>query len=68
MQIELIEAYDRIEDVKTLFDEYAASLPVDLNYQNYEEEVALLPGKYARPNGRLYLALVEGEQIGRAHV
>ncbi|MPM05648.1 hypothetical protein SDC9_51938 [bioreactor metagenome] len=66
MQIELIEAYERIEDVKTLFSEYAASLPVDLGYQNYEEELALLPGKYARPNGRLYLALVEGELAGCA--
>lgn len=66
MQIELIEAYDRIEDVITLFSEYAASLPVDLGYQNYEEELALLPGKYARPNGRLYLALVEGEPAGCA--
>jgi rifampin ADP-ribosylating transferase len=66
MQIELIEAYDRIEDVKTLFGEYAASLPVDLSYQNYEEELALLPGKYARPNGRLYLAFVEGELAGCA--
>ena len=66
MQIELIEAYERIEDVKTLFGEYAASLPIDLGYQNYEEELALLPGKYARPNGRLYLALVEGELAGCA--
>ena len=66
MKIELIEAYDRIEEVKTLFGEYAASLPIDLGYQDYEEELASLPGKYARPNGRLYLALADGELAGCA--
>lgn len=66
MQIELIEAYGRIEEVKTLFGEYAASLPVDLSYQNYAGELASLPGKYARPDGRLYLALVDGELAGCA--
>ena len=66
MQIELVEAFGRIEDVKTLFGEYAASLPVDLSYQNYAEELASLPGKYARPDGRLYLALAEGELAGCA--
>lgn len=66
MKIELVEAYGRIEDVKTLFGEYAASLPVDLGYQNYAGELASLPGKYARPDGRLYLALVDGDLAGCA--
>lgn len=66
MQIQFVEAYDRLEDVKTLFGEYAASLPVDLSYQNYAEELAFLPGKYARPDGRLYLALVGGDLAGCA--
>lgn len=66
MQIQIVEAYDRIGDVKTLFGEYAASLPVDLGYQNYTEELASLPGKYARPDGRLYLALADGELAGCA--
>lgn len=66
MQIQVVEAYDRIGDVKTLFGEYAASLPVDLCYQNYAEELASLPGKYARPDGRLYLALADGEPAGCA--
>ena len=66
MQIQMIEAYDRIWDVKTLFGEYAASLPVDLCYQNYAEELASLPGKYARPDGRLYLVLADGEPAGCA--
>lgn len=64
MQLEIIEAYDRIADIKTLLSEYAATLPVDLCYQNYAEELASLPGKYARPDGRLYLVLAEGEPVG----
>ena len=64
MQLEIIEAYDRIADIKTLLSEYAATLPVDLCYQNYAEELASLPGKYARPDGRLYLVLAEGEPAG----
>jgi len=42
--------------VRTLLREYAAALPVDLDFQDFEAEVATLPGKYARPRGRLFLA------------
>jgi len=64
MQIELIDGAARIDDVKALFTEYAASLGIDLGYQNYGDEFASLPGKYARPYGRLYLALVDGASAG----
>ena len=60
MPLEIIDGETRIDDVKALFSEYAASLGIDLGYQNYDEEFSGLPGKYARPDGRLYLALVDG--------
>ena len=64
MHLELVDGASRIEDAKMLFAEYAASLGIDLGYQNFSDELAGLPGKYARPDGRLFLALVDGNLAG----
>lgn len=64
MNMEIIGAYDHISEIRTLFREYAASLEVNLCFQHFEEELDALPGRYAQPDGRLYLALVEKRAAG----
>ena len=47
-----------------LFREYADGLGVDLAFQDFEAELAALPGKYAPPEGRLFIAWSGTDPVG----
>ena len=54
----------QIAQARELFLEYAQSLGMNLCFQNFEQELAGLPGHYAPPSGRLLLAEYESQLAG----
>src|SRR3954466_8961728 len=58
------ESPEQIAQTRELFLEYANSLGFSLCFQNFDQELAALPGDYAPPNGRLLLATSNGDPAG----
>ena len=66
MKVEIKEAYHNIEDIKTLFEEYADSIGIDLAYQNYEQELKPCRGSMFGPLREIIYCLC-GWYCGRVH-
>ena len=53
-----------LQPTREILREYAQGVGVDLAFQNFDAELATLPGEYAPPSGALLLALVDGQLAG----
>ena len=63
---EIVEAIttEQLEQVRSLFRQYRAELPLQLCFRSFESEG--LPGEYGPPQGKLLLAMVAGQPAGCA--
>lgn len=58
------ETKEHLAIVRELFLEYATSLGFSLCFQDFDKELAELPGEYAAPTGCLILAIDETNAMG----
>jgi len=64
LDIRIAQTETDIRMASVLFREYAESLSFDLDFQDFNEELAHIDTHYAPPRGRLYIALVDGQPAG----
>ena len=50
--------------LRELFVEYADATGLDFCFQKFDQELAELPGRYAPPSGRLFVAMHDGRAAG----
>ena len=63
-KLRLVNSLKQIKIAKELFREYAESLEINLDFQDFEREFKELPGEYGPPSGRLFLAYYNTKPAG----
>lgn len=64
VQLQLVRSADDLLGIRSLFQDYQATLDIDLCFQGFAAELDNLPGDYAEPGGALLLARVDGAHAG----
>ena len=64
LKLETVTDGDNLVQVHNLFVEYQKYLGIVLCFQNFDQELANLPGDYASPEGRLLLAWEDSRVAG----
>jgi ribosomal protein S18 acetylase RimI-like enzyme len=64
MKLIQVESDEEVQEARQLFEEYAEWLGFNLCFQNFDKELAELPGDYTPPNGRLLLAIANDQVAG----
>ena len=64
MKLLQVESDEEVEEARRLFEAYAEWLGFSLCFQNFDKELAELPGDYAPPGGRLLLAIANEQVAG----
>ena len=64
LEVQLARTDEEIATIRELFRDYASSLGFDLSFQDFDRELAELPGVYAEPAGVLLLATFDGRPAG----
>jgi ribosomal protein S18 acetylase RimI-like enzyme len=64
IEIRQVNSATEIEAARSLFQQYAASLDIDLSFQGFAAELAQLPGNYSPPRGTIILAWNDKTAVG----
>src|SRR5687767_917900 len=64
MKLVQVKSEEDVAQARVLFEEYAAWLGINLCFQNFDKELAGLPGDYAPPDGRLLFAFEDEHLAG----
>lgn len=59
---------EEFTQARVLFTEYAASLNIDLSFQNFSSELETVRTQYGKPGGSLLLVYKDGQPVGCAGV